>query len=57
MKKSSVGRAHDIIIDGINDALMNEGITLDDLTQAVKEGLEYYKALGKRLTPTKRRII
>ena len=56
-EKSSVGRADDIIADAINDALLNEGITIDDLIEAIQENLKYYKDLGKRLTPTKRRII
>jgi hypothetical protein len=41
----------------MNDCLMNEGITMDDVTEAIQRILTDYKQLGKRLTPTKRRII
>lgn len=56
-EKSSVERANNFIADAMNDALLNEDITIDDLIEAIQKNLKYYKDLGKRLTPTKRRVI
>jgi hypothetical protein len=49
--------ALDCLFDAVNDCLMNEGVTIDEFTEFIQEKLKFYKDLGKRLTPTKRRMI
>jgi hypothetical protein len=56
-EKSRKDNALDCLFDAMNDCLMNEGVTIDEFTKFIQENLKTYKELGKRLTPTKRRIL
>lgn len=56
-EKNRKTNAFNCLFDSMNDCLMNEGVTIDEFTKFIQEELKSYKELGKRLTPTKRRMI
>ena len=49
--------ALDMAQDSIMEALMNEGVTLDELTELIQDVLKDYVELAKRPTRHKKRII
>jgi len=56
-EKSRKDNALDCLFDAMNNCLMNEEVTIDEFTEFIQEHLKIYRALGKRLTQTKRRIL
>jgi hypothetical protein len=52
-KEKALGQVYDSIMD----ALMNENVTMDELTAYIQSRLKEYRDLGRRLTRHKERRI